>query len=346
MSLRFRTALVGLGRMGATYADDPMTRRHYRYASHAEVLAEHPAFAWEAAVDTDSAKLDKAKARWGFAHGAASMAELYARYQPEVLVLATPPTAYASVVAACPGLKAVLCEKPLGANLAEARAFLDLCNQCGILVQVNLWRRCDQLYRRLAAGELTALLGKPQAISGIYGNGLINNGSHLIDFCRMLFGEIAGVRAMGTALRAGELPLTGDFDVACALHFTNGATAVLQAVDFRHYREVGLDIWGETGRLELLSEGLTNRLSGQAPHRALTGTAELALDAAQMLPSTVDEALYQVYDSLAAALHGKGSLWSPGASALQTALVIDAIERAVKAGDGREQPVEAGAPTR
>jgi hypothetical protein len=157
----------------------------------------------------------------------------------------------------------------------------------------------------------------------------------------MLFGEIAGARALGPALRPGKLPLAGDSDVACALQFTTGAAATLQPVDFGHYREVGLDIWGETGRLELLNEGLVNRLSRQAPHRALTGAAELAPDAAQMLPPTVGEALHQVYENLAVALRGKGDLWSPGASALQTAHVIDAIERAVKAGDGREQPVKA-----
>jgi predicted dehydrogenase len=327
--------------MGATYADDPLTRRHYSEASHADVLARHPAFAWEAAVDTDAASLDKARARWGFAHGAASVAELGAQYQPEVLVLATPPQAYTSAVAACPGLKAVLCEKPLGASLTEARAFLDLCTRQCILVQVNFWRRCDPFYRRLAGGELAALVGPPQAISAIYGNGLRNNGSHLVDFCRMLFGEIAGVHALGPALHAGMLPLAGDFDAACALQFASGATATLQPIDFRHYREIGLDVWGEGGRLEVLSEGLVNRLSRRAPHRALSGASEVAADAPQMLPPTIGEALYAVYDNLAAALEGRSELWSPGASALQTAVAIDAIERAVGAGDGRVQAIKA-----
>lgn len=341
MSRRLRTVLVGLGRMGFTYADDPLSRRHYRDASHAEVLARHQAFVWEAAVDTDAVRLDQARARWGFAHGATSMAELYSFYQPEVLVLATPPQAYASAVAACPGLKAVLCEKPLGTTLAEAIAFLDLCNRRSILVQVNFWRRCDQLYRRLAAGELAALVGRPQVINGIYGNGLLNNGSHLVDFCRMLFGEIAGVRVLGPALHAGMPPGAGDFDAASALQFANGATAILQPVDYRYYREVGLDVWGERGRLEVLNEGLVNRLSQRAPHRALSRACEVAADAPQMLPPTVGEALYAVYDNLAAALEGRSELWSPGASALQTAVAIDAIQRAVKAGDGCVQAIKA-----
>jgi len=336
----FRTALVGVGRVGATYAEDPKTRQHYCYASHAEVLVQHPAFVWEAAVDSDASALRKAQTRWGFAHGATSITDLLLRYQPDVLVLATPPAAYASTVAACPNLKAVLCEKPLGATLAEAQAFLDLCDQRRILVQVNFWRRCDRLYRRLAAGELEALIGTPRVISGIYGNGLNNNGSHLVDLCRMLIGEIVSVHAFGPALRADKLSLAGDFDVACALHFASGAAAALQPIDFRHYREVGLDIWGESGRLELLNEGLTAGLSRRLPHRALTGAAEIAVDAPQSLTPTVGEALFQVYENLAAALQGQDELWSPGISAWRTALVVDAIERAVKAGDRRVQVVK------
>ncbi len=335
MTRKFRTALVGVGRMGATYAEDPLTRRYYRHASHAEVLAEHPAFAWEATVDTNAAALAQAQSRWGFAHGAASMNDLLGRYDPEVLVLATPPSAYRAIVEACPGLKAVLCEKPLGNTLAEAQSLLELCDARGVLLQVNFWRRSDAHYRQLAAGTLASLIGKPQIVNGVFGNGIVNNGSHLVDFCRMLFGDIVGIRALGPALHQGELPLADDFDVAFVLHFANGTEATLRPLDFKHYREIGLDIWGETGRLELLNEGLTCRLSCLHPHRALTDAQEVRVDAPDSLPSTVGDALFQIYENLAAALHGQGALLSPGTSALRTAFVVDAIRQAALAGDCR-----------
>jgi predicted dehydrogenase len=326
--------------MGATYSDDPRTHRYYRHCSHAEVLAQHPAFAWEAAVDSDPSVLAKTQARWDVAYGATSMSDLVSHYQPEVLVVATPPSAYFTTVAACPGLKAVLCEKPLGSSLEEAREFLDLCDRLGVLVQVNLWRRCDAFYRRLAEGELTALVGRPQVISGVYGNGLLNNGTHLVDFCRMLFGEVAEVRALGPALTASRSSFAGDLDVACSLQFAGGATAILQPLDFGCYREIGLDIWGEQGRLELLNEGLTSRLSRRAPNRALTGADEIEADAPRMLPSTVGEALLQVYDNLADALQGRNGLLSPATSAWRTAVIIDSIQRAVATYDGDVQAIK------
>ena len=336
MTRRLRTVLVGVGRMGSTYALDPLTQRHYRHASHAEVLAEHPTFAWEAAVDPDATALAAAQQRWGFAHAAASLADLLPRYDPEVLVLATPPSAYRASVAACPDLKAVLCEKPMGNTLADARDLLELCRSRGILLQVNFWRRCDPFCCRLAAGELQRLIGKPVVINAFYGNGLRNNGSHVVDLCRMLFGEIAGVRALGQTPPADP---ARDHDLACMLHFSDGAMANLQPLNFGDYREVGLDIWGETGRLEILNEGLTNRLSRRSAHRALTGAREIQVDAPEILPSTVGEALWQVYANLAAALLQGADLFSPGTSALQTAAVIEAIQRSAAAGDGRVEQI-------
>jgi len=344
MTRRLRTVLVGVGRMGSTYALDRLTRRHYRHASHAEVLAEHPAFAWEAAVDPDAAALTAAQQQWGFAHAAASLGDLLPHYDPEVLVLATPPSAYRASVAACPGLKAVLCEKPMGNTLADAGDLLGLCRSRGILLQVNFWRRCDPFCCRLAAGELQGLIGSPVVINAFYGNGLRNNGSHVVDFCRMLFGGIAGVQAFGRNPSADPEDPADDHDLACMLHFSNGVMANLQPLNFGDYREVGLDIWGETGRLEILNEGLTNRLSRRSAHRALTRAREMQVDAPEFLPSTVGEALWQVYANLAAALLQGADLMSPGSSALQTAAVIEAIQRSAAAGDGRVERIAHGKP--
>jgi predicted dehydrogenase len=334
MKRSFRTALVGVGRIGAAYSDDPLLARHYRYSSHAQVIATHPAFEWGAALDSDAAALANTQARWGFTHAVLTVAELHERYSPEVLVLAIPPSGRSAIVQGCPGVKAVLCEKPLDIDLSKAGFFLDLCRERGAaLVQVNYWRRCDDLYRRLANGSLESLIGRPQAIQGIYGNGLFNNGAHLIDTCRMLVGEIESVRALGSAKRHHKLPIVDDFDVGCHINFARGFSATLLPIDFVNYRENSLIFWGEQGRLELMNEDLTINLYKRNPHRAVAGAQEIAADAPERLSATVSDALYRVYDNLAAALRGEQGLMSSGESAWQTALVLDAIRRSVEFGD-------------
>jgi len=100
-----------------------------------------------------------------------------------------------SLAKVCPKLKGVLCEKPLSANPDDAWAFVDFCRARGILLQVNLWRRCDPFLAADWQQENSPRSSvNRQIVRGVYGNGLLNNGTHLVDLCRMLFGEVVGVR--------------------------------------------------------------------------------------------------------------------------------------------------------
>jgi predicted dehydrogenase len=340
MKRRFRTALVGVGKVGSRYSDDLLTRRFYRYSAHADVLAVHPGFEWGACVDTDLEALTRAQKRWNVPHCSTSIPQLLQSYHPEILVLATPPSARLDLVRPCHGLKAVLCEKPLGTSLSEAHEFLSFCHEQAIRVQVNFWRRCDAVLRRLAGGELAALVGRPLVVHGIYGNGLLNNGSHLVDLCCMLFGEIDAIRVLASPRRTGVLPVHGDSDVSCVLTFVGGQQVVLQVIDFAAYREVGLDIWGDQGRLEIWNEALTIRVCRRGPNRAVSNASEIVTDEPIELQSTVGNALYEVYDNLAAAVVHDEPLLSSGASAWRTAAVVETIMGAARVGDTSEQQVE------
>ena len=65
---------------------------------------------------------------------------LEAHYQPQVAVLATPPSSRLAILEQLPDGAGGIVEKPLGATVAEGQAFLDYCRQREVLVQVNLWR--------------------------------------------------------------------------------------------------------------------------------------------------------------------------------------------------------------
>jgi predicted dehydrogenase len=325
MTRPFRTAIIGFGKIGAGYADDLVMAPYYPFATHAQVLAVHPAFAWGAAVDPSPEARALARGRWRVAHAVPNVSELLRVYEPEVAVLATPPDTRLALVEQMPHLRAVLVEKPLGSTLTEADAFLACCKARGILVQVNLWRRADETFRGLAAGGLNDLIGPPQAIFGVYGNGLINNGTHMLDFVRMLLGEAVAAQAMPGARATLAGPIPGDVDVPFMIRLSAGPMAALQPVRFAHYRENSLDIWGERGRLTMMQEGLSVTSFPQRPNRAMQGEREVASDQPQPLPSTVGRAFYRMYDNLAAALESGCSLWSPGESALQTARLIQAI---------------------
>jgi predicted dehydrogenase len=320
-----RTVLVGAGKIAMGYADDPVRARHFPYATHAQVLAVHPAFDWGAVIDPSEEALRAAQDRWSIPCIAQRAEQIAHSYQADVAVLAAPPECRLGIIEQLPSVRAVMVEKPLGLTVSQSRDFLAHCGSRGIRVQVNLWRRGDDTFRALAAGCLLELIGTPQAAFGIYGNGLLNNGTHLVDLVRMLLGEVEAVQAVSGAPFYAAGPLSEDWNVAFNLRLCGGLVVMLQPVRFEHYRENSLEIWGEQARLAVTQEGLGIALYPRRESRVMQGEREIASDMPKVLESTVGRAFYNMYSNLAGAVHGEASLWSDGESALQTATVVEAI---------------------
>lgn len=327
---RIKTLLVGLGRMGQGYASDPAMAKHFEYATHAQVLARHPSFDWQAMVDIDDHALLTARNSWNVPHCGRTIVDLGpVAADIELAVLATNPGLRLAMLEQLPKLRAVLIEKPLGGTLAEAENFLTECARRKIIVEVNLWRRADRLFRSLADGHLTELIGHVQSASCVYGNGLLNNGTHMIDFARMFFGEVDGIRLLGPAQGFVEGPLPGDRNIAFQLSFDGGTYVQFIPLRFSDFRENGFSIWGTTGHLEILNEGLVVNVYTREPNRAMQGEWEVAFDRPRRIASTVGTALYELFDNLASALSVNDGtiLVSPGQSALVTSRIVDELFR-------------------
>jgi predicted dehydrogenase len=327
-----RAVLIGAGKVGAAYASNARLTRHYQYISHAQVLSEHPGIDWVAVVDPDETAREAVRQRYGLPYAAPTASELPADCQPDLAVLAVPPDQRHLPLKNLPTVAAVVVEKPLGRNLAASEAFAAACRERGLLTQVNFWRRADQTYEALASGDLAKRVGEIQFINAYYCNGLRNNGSHIVDFVRMLAGEVDKVQLLGRYdTGCGGQP--DDIDVAFALTLQSGISATFHPLDAACYRENGLDIWGTRGRLSIVVEGLVNLFYSSRQSRSIAQDGELALDQPEQLPSTVGHALWRLYDNLLAALNGDAALYCPLDVAMGTERVIAEVEaRASKIG--------------
>jgi predicted dehydrogenase len=101
--------------------------------------------------------------------------------------------------------------------------------------------------------------------------------------------------------------------------------AVFQAIPFRSYREIGLDIWGEKGRLSLMQESLGIYHYPRVQNRAIQDEWEVATDQPRVFAPTCGRALYRMYDNLADVLTSEASLWSPGEEALKVEKIIQEL---------------------
>lgn len=321
MTAPLRTLLIGFGGIAHGLAADARMAKWFPIATHVQAIIKNPNFHLIGIVDPDPAAREIAASDWGTE--AFEDIQAAAALNPEVVVFATPPGERAAALATFPSLKGVIVEKPLGGD--DGQRLIETCHTRAIPVQVNYWRRGDATLQALAAVGLEARIGTFQAGHALYGNGLANNGSHLVDMIRMLTGEPIWVQALGDAEPANQTPVANDIHVAFALGLGNGSCITAHPVDFTHYREVSLDLWGTQGRLAFMQETLDIRHFDRVPNRGLDDEFEIASDAGTLLPCTVASALPNLYENLSAAIHSKATLLSTGESALRTETIIERI---------------------
>lgn len=146
-----RVAVIGAGNIG---------RRH------AQVYHENPDATLVAVCDIDRARAEAAAAPLGVA-AVADVTELLARFDPDLVSVATAGVEngshhYAPVMAALHAGKAVLCEKPLSNDLAEARTLVAYARERRLCLAVDLNHRfspaTEIAKRRIVDGDIGDLL--------------------------------------------------------------------------------------------------------------------------------------------------------------------------------------------
>ena len=242
----------------------------------------------------NAAAVKKAAARLGWESSATDWRKLVADPEIDIIDIATPNDTHREIAVAAAGAgKAILCEKPLGLDLAECEEMLAAVKKARVVHMVcHNYRRIpaialakemiergelgDRIYHYRAryaqdwiADPKFPLVWRLQSkIAGSGAHGDIN--AHIIDLARYLVGEFREVCAtMETfvkerpaslgARRKGKV--TVDDAVTMIGKFRNGALANLEATRFAHGRKnsITLEINGSGGSLAFDLEEM-NRL--------------------------------------------------------------------------------------
>ena len=135
--------LIGLGKVAVGY--DANDGSPSKVLTHARAFSCHPAFHLAGGVDPDG----DCRSRFADGYGvptytdiATAMSEL----SPDVVVVATPAELHRETVDAvftAGRPQAMLCEKPLAYELAEARQIADACAKHGCALYVNFFRQAE-----------------------------------------------------------------------------------------------------------------------------------------------------------------------------------------------------------
>lgn len=217
----------------------------------------------------------------------AAVSKLCARPDVDLISIHSPPFLHVEHVRrAIEAGHDVLCDKPFGRNAEESAAMVEMAEEAGVINLLNFERRFDPARERLRALIQDGLIGEPNhfqysrfiavpqprpygwlSTKELGGGWLGGQGSHLIDACRWMFGEI------GEAAAVMRTPIVERPDASGELHHCDaedGFTAVLRTVtgvtgviDCALESAVSTPertaVFGATGMLEIGEPGVLRR---------------------------------------------------------------------------------------
>lgn len=321
-----KTIIVGFGRIAASNADDPVMGSAYRYATHIQAIRDCSEIEIIGIVDPSEQARDYASTVWGVNNTYSSLEVAYQKSEViELAVITTPPDCRQEILNKLPNLKGVIVEKPLAMSKSEAELFVSYCCKNNIVGEVNFWRRFVPQFRELKEGKLNKIIGKIQGVTILYGNGIRNNGIHLIDLARFLVGEIGSIqKTIGTEISICG-PIHNDCNVSFSGAFENGVPIYAIPVDFKYYRENGLSLIGEKGCLSIMNDGRIMFYNDIRKHGGISNAMEISFDDNKFLHADYDLALLALYKQIVGLLNGKKQSVSSLQNALLNENIIDRI---------------------
>jgi predicted dehydrogenase len=271
-----RVGLIGYGFMGKAHSNAWRQAPRF-FALPAEVRMS-------TLCGRDARAVKKAAAAFGWEKTATDWRAVVDDPEIDIIDISTPNDSHSAIaLAAAEAGKAILCEKPLGRDVAEAERMAAAVRQARVVNMVcHNYRRVPALAlarEMIARGELGDRLFHYRARyaqdwivdpdfplvwrlqSGAAGSGSLGDlGSHLVDLGRYLVGEFREVCAtFETFIKHRPLPgkqggigkVTVDDAVSVVGRFRNGALATLEATRFAQGRKNGLtiEINGSAGSL-------------------------------------------------------------------------------------------------
>jgi predicted dehydrogenase len=235
-------------------------------------------FRLKAVYDSDTEAARRAAEPLG-AEVCASLEALTRRPDVEAVFVCTPVQFHReAVLAALAAGKHVLCEKPLGRSLEEARAMREAARHAGKMNMVDfsyrfrpdlhfvgqiirsgMLGRIHHLWGSISQGQWFTEDGRPSRERtdaapwkyGPEGSVVLDLVPHLLDLCRWWLGEIRQVQAW--TQRASASAADGQAACGVSLHFETGVVAQLLASRLAtgHREQMLLDVSGSQGALRL-----------------------------------------------------------------------------------------------
>ncbi|MDP6702284.1 MAG: Gfo/Idh/MocA family oxidoreductase, partial [Candidatus Latescibacteria bacterium] len=291
-------------------------------ASHAGGYVRDTRIELTAAVDPDPESLARFGRRWDVGRLYATTEEMLVEERPDIVSVCTWDEAHGPAVAAAAsaGVRAILCEKPLGATAVAAAESVRICADAGTELFVGYQRRWDPAHCAVRDYVTAGMLGDVLAVNGYYVGGLRHNGCAWINLARFLVGEIEQVQALPSPLAAVD-----GGTIALGLGFAGGASGSLHGAKREAYSIFEIDIMGTEGRVRFSDAGEKLEVWEAEDDPRYPGFRRLTPSRRRWLEPQVGQALYRAISSVVDWTEGTVANASSGADAVRDMELFESV---------------------
>ena len=184
----YRVAVVGAGGIARHHAS------YYAAEERTEIVA---------AADIDPQRLTEYCDQFSVPARYADYHDLLAKERPDIVSVCTWQDTHPAITlaAAEAGAKGVLCEKPMGVDLAGPEAAVRACDERGTTLVVHHQTRFGPAWVAARKAVAEGMVGEPRTFLAHCQAGLLNIGSHVVDIARYVLGDPKCLWVIGQAQR-------------------------------------------------------------------------------------------------------------------------------------------------
>jgi len=246
----YRAAIIGCGKIGSEFADDPRIKDIY---THAGAYVKCPDTELVAVCDKDTKKAEKCRERWNVTDCYQDYQKMIYEVKPDIVSICTPDTTHFDIIhtiLTSSKVKVIFAEKPLALDIKEAENLVSLAEKKGAILAVNYFRRYSEKILELRDLLHSDTFGDIQTINGYYTKGTMHNGTHFFDLARFFVGEIVQVKSFDHLHEKNNDPTLDAY-----IKFANGSSGYLHACDATKFSIFEMDIIGSNGRVYIKESG-------------------------------------------------------------------------------------------
>jgi predicted dehydrogenase len=285
MSKKLKAAIIGCGNIGSLYDENVESSAYPR--SYARAYFENSDVDLIVVCDNDILRAKKCAEHWKVPHYCENPREII-QSEPDIISICTPESSRISIFDALSGVtcKAILCEKPWASTLQSAQILLEKSKTITSHLTINFSRRWDKGLLTIVTQIKSGYFGRFTGGTCLYGKGISNNGSHIIDVLNWALGVPKSVYTRSLTKDNRE-----DFDptLTVQLEYPDGHTIDIIGTDYRNYSLWEIDLLFTSGRIRITDNGFTLHTYLVQNHSIYSGYKQLVEEA--QIESTLEASL-------------------------------------------------------